>query len=181
VGAAFGQTAVGAAFRRPARTVVASQVVLRAATASDADAIQALIAEPVADGHLLPRTVEEIAAHAQRFVVATAGDRILGCADMAPLSSAVGEVRSLVISDDARGLGVGRRLLDHLVARATATGLRTVCAFTSAPGFFLQMGFSIVPHTWLPEKIQADCAGCARFRSCGQFAVMRSLETPCRH
>jgi amino-acid N-acetyltransferase len=155
--------------------------VLRAATAADAEAIQVIIAEHVADGHLLARTVEEIASHAKRFVVATDGSRILGCADMAPLGGAVAEVRSLVISDEARGLGVGRRLLDHLVARAAGMGFSTLCAFTSAAGFFLQMGFSIVPHTWLPEKIQVDCTTCMRFRSCGQYAVMRSLETPCRY
>jgi amino-acid N-acetyltransferase len=155
--------------------------VLRQATPADAQAIHALIAEHVADGHLLARSVDDVAAHAQRFVVATDGDRILGCADIVPLSSAVAEVRSLVISDDARGLGVGRRLVDHLVAQAANTGFRTLCAFTSAASFFLQMGFSIVPHTWLPEKIQVDCTNCARFRSCGQYAVVRALETSCRH
>ena len=36
-------------------------------------------------------------------------------------------------------------------------------------------GFSIVPHTWRPEKIVHDSASCAAFQSCGQQAVIFSL------
>jgi amino-acid N-acetyltransferase len=154
---------------------------LRSAASADAEAIHALISEHVAEGHLLPRRLDEIAAHAARFVVAADGDRIVGCADIAPLSAAVGEVRSLVIGEEARGLGIGRRLIDELVQRANGAGFGSLCAFTSEPGFFVQMGFSIVPHGWLPEKIQADCASCSRFRSCGQYALMRPLVSSCRH
>ena len=35
--------------------------------------------------------------------------------------------------------------------------------------------FSIVPHTWVPEKIVHDSASCAAFQSCGQQAVVFSL------
>jgi hypothetical protein len=38
------------------------------------------------------------------------------------------------------------------------------------------MGFSIVPHPWIPEKIEADCHTCPLFRRCGQYAVTLSLE-----
>jgi amino-acid N-acetyltransferase len=165
--------------RQQARPVRAGAVTMRVACAGDVEALHELITAYAADGHLLPRTREEIAAHAGRFVVATDGERILGCADIAPLSRDVGEVRSLVIGEHARGLGIGRRLIECLVERAEAAGLRTLCAFTSAPGFFVQMGFSIVPHGWLPEKIQADCGSCPRFRSCGQFAVTLALGDAC--
>jgi hypothetical protein len=38
------------------------------------------------------------------------------------------------------------------------------------------MGFSIVPHVWVPEKIAHDCTGCALFRRCGQYAVTLPLR-----
>jgi N-acetylglutamate synthase-like GNAT family acetyltransferase len=38
------------------------------------------------------------------------------------------------------------------------------------------MGFSIVPHTWLPEKIMADCRNCPLFRRCEQFAMVADLD-----
>lgn len=158
-----------------ARVRRVSSVALREATVADVDGVHALIAEHVGDGHLLPRTREEIAAHASRFVVATDGERLLGCADIAPLSASVGEIRSLVIGEGARGFGIGRLLMAQLIERATLADFGTLCAFTSAPGFFTQSGFSIVPHTWLPEKIAANCRSCARFRACGQYGLMLSI------
>jgi amino-acid N-acetyltransferase len=149
--------------------------IVRAATVADVDAIHALIDTHVADGRLLPRRRDEIAAHASRFLVAVQGRRVVGCADLAPLSRSVAEIRSLVVGDAARSRGIGRQLVDELASRAAASGVETLCAFTHVPGYFIRMGFSIVPHTWLPEKIETDCRSCTLFRSCSQYAVMRSL------
>jgi amino-acid N-acetyltransferase len=160
---------------RPSLVSSRRQVVIRAATPNDVEAIHQLIEDHVAEGRLLPRRREEIALHATRFVVAMAGQRVVACADLAPLSRTVAEVRSLVVSDDVRSRGVGRRLVDELASRAAASGFETLCAFTHVAGYFVQMGFSIVPHTWLPEKIEADCRSCAQFRTCGQYAVMLPL------
>jgi len=150
-------------------------VTLRSGTAADGRAIHALIIEHRQEGHLLPRELHEVTVHADRFVVAADGDRILGFAELAALSHQVAEVRSLVVSRDARGLGVGRRIVDQLVARAAGAGFRTLCAFTHSPAYFVHMGFSIVPHVWLSEKILTDCRGCPEFRRCGQYAVVRTL------
>jgi amino-acid N-acetyltransferase len=153
----------------------ARKPVIRAASVDDVDAIHQLIEEHVADGRLLPRRREEIAAHASRFLVAVRARRVVACADLAPLSRRVAEVRSLVVSDEVRSRGIGRRLVDELATRAASAGFDTLCAFTHVAGYFVHMGFSIVPHTWLPEKIDADCRSCAQFRSCGQYAVMLPL------
>jgi amino-acid N-acetyltransferase len=149
--------------------------VIRVASLDDVDAIHQLIETHVADGRLLPRQPEEIAGHASRFLVAVHGRRVVACADLAPLSRGVAEVRSLVVSDAVRSRGIGRRLVDELAARAAAAGFDTLCAFTHVAGYFVHMGFSIVPHTWLPEKIETDCRSCASFRTCGQYAVMLPL------
>jgi amino-acid N-acetyltransferase len=166
----------GAAPARPrARVNATRQPVIRAASAKDVDAIHRLIEQHVADGRLLPRRREEIEAHAARFLVAVQGRRVVACADLAPLSRNVAEVRSLVVSDEVRSRGVGRQLVDELATRAATAGFETLCAFTHVAGYFVHMGFSIVPHTWLPEKIEADCRSCALFRTCGQYAVMLPL------
>jgi amino-acid N-acetyltransferase len=147
----------------------------RPATEADAEAIHVLICGHLEEGRLLPRTFGEIAVHAHRFVVAVDNDRIVACADLAPLSRTVAEVRSLVVSSEARSLGAGRRLVDELVTRATVAGFDKLCAFTHAAAYFVQLGFSIVPHVWLPEKIDTDCRTCSLFRRCGQYAVMLTL------
>src|SRR5262245_10679137 len=158
------------------RRVTDAPIAIRTARASDADAIHELIDEHLADGYLLPREIGEVLVHVHRFVIAVQDDEVLACAELAPLSHAVAEVRSMVVTREARGRGLGRRIVNELVRRATAAGFEKVCAFTHSPGFFVHLGFSIVPHVWLPEKIVTNCHACSQFRRCGQYAVVRSLE-----
>ena len=40
----------------------------------------------------------------------------------------------------------------------------------------MRRGFSIVPHTWVPEKIAHDCIACPLFRNCGQYAIVLDLD-----
>jgi amino-acid N-acetyltransferase len=158
------------------------QIVLRAAVAADAPALLALIAAHLEEGRLLPRTLDELTVHAPRFVVAvapsTSGDhteKLVGCAELAPLSQTVAEIRSLVVSAEARRLGLGVRMVEALGHTARSMGYTKLCAFAHDPAFFVHRGFSIVPHTWVPEKIAHDCITCPLFRNCGQYAVVLDL------
>ena len=168
--------AEGSGFAVRRRRVTDAPIALRTGTHDDTDAIHDLIDEHLAEGHLLPREFEEIRVHAHRFVVAVQDDEVLACAELAPLSRSVAEVRSFVVSREARSRGVGRGLVNELVRRATAAGFDKLCAFTHSPGYFVHLGFSIVPHAWLPEKIVTDCHACSQFRRCEQYAVVRMLE-----
>jgi amino-acid N-acetyltransferase len=154
-----------------------ARVTLRTGDPADARRIHALIAAAQAEGHLLPRTLADITVHAERFVVAVRGRKIVGCADLAALSPQVAEVRSLVVDPSARSHGVGGMLVDELRARARREGFDKLCAFTHAPGYFMPMGFSIVPHLWVPEKVYTDCVKCPQFRRCGQYAMVLPLES----
>lgn len=160
--------------------VLATAGVLRRGTREDAPAIHALIARYQAAGRLLPRTREEIAQHAGRFLIAADGAIVLGCAELAPLSADLAEIRSLVVDESMRGLGLGRRLVETLAVEASTSGYGSVCAFTHDPAFFVRLGYSLVPHAWLPAKIAADCAGCPLFRRCGQTAVELRLAARAR-
>jgi len=153
-----------------------AKITLRTADAASAKKIHALITSNREEGRLLPRTLEDISVHADRFVVAVKGRSIVGCAELAPLSGQVAEVRSLVVDAKARHLGVGAMLVEELRARARRAGFERFTAFTHTPGYFSGMGFSIVPHLWVTEKIHTDCVKCPLFRRCGQFAMVVSLD-----
>jgi amino-acid N-acetyltransferase len=171
-------TATALACLRPALDGAEASLVMRSATPADAPSMQALIERHRVSGHLLPRSESEIAGRAQRFLVIVDDDVVAGCAELAPLSGSVAEVRSLVLDDHLRGMGLGRLLVEQLTREAKLAGFRTICAFTHEPGIFARLGFSLVPHAWLPEKIGADCAGCALFRRCGQSAMRLRLDQP---
>lgn len=155
-----------------------ARITLRSASPADATKLHALIVANLEEGHLLPRTLSELTAHADRFVVAVRGRRIAGCAELAPLSPQVAEVRSLAVDARDRSSGIGAMLVDELRRRARCNGYEKLCAFTHAPGYFIHMGFSIVPHLWLSEKIFTDCVKCPLFRQCGQYAMVVPLESP---
>lgn len=150
---------------------------LRTGTALDAKKLHAIIRVNLEDGHLLPRTLGEVSARAPRFIVASRGRKIIGCAELAPLSAQVAEVRSLAVDAGERGHSVGTTIVDELRRRARREGFEKLCAFTHAPAYFINMGFSIVPHSWLLEKIVTDCLTCQRFRQCGQYAMVVPLES----
>ena len=153
-----------------------ARITLRTADAAQAPKLHALIAAHLEEGRLLPRELSDLTVHAERFVVALRGRTMVGCAELAPLSRQVGEVRSLAVAADARGRGIGAMLVEELRQRARRAGFEKLCAFTHKPGYFSQMGFSIVPHLWLPEKIFTDCVKCPSFRRCGQYAMLVPLE-----
>lgn len=151
-------------------------ITLRHAAEEDAAAIHRLIADNLEVGHLLPRTPDDVREHAPRFIVACADDAVIGCAELAPLSGTVAEVRSLVVDAPFRGMRIGPQIVAELASSAAARGFSTLCAFTHEPGRFVRLGFTIVPHVWVPEKISHDCTSCALFRRCGQYAVTLTLR-----
>ena len=154
-----------------------ARVTLRTAEAAEAKKLHALITANLEEGHLLPRTLAELTGHAGRFVVAIRGRKVIGCAELATLSAHVAEVRSLAVDASARGSRVGVMIVDELRRRARREGFEKLCAFTHAPGYFIHIGFSIVPHLWLTEKIYTDCVKCPHFRQCGQYAMVVPLDS----
>jgi amino-acid N-acetyltransferase len=149
---------------------------IRTAIDADAETLHGLISKHQAEGRLLPRSLDEVRRHAGRFVVYETGGQIRACAELAPLSSTVAEVRSLVVAPAYRGNGAAAALVNEIAIRASAAGFDTLCAFTHDARLFVRRDFSIVPHAWVPEKIMKDCLNCPLFQRCGQYALVRSLE-----
>ncbi len=159
------------------RPSTGGRLTLRTAEPAEAKKLHALIQANLAEGHLLPRTLGELTMHAGRFVVVLKARKIVGCAELAPLSPHVAEVRSLAVDSSARGSRVGGMIVDELRRRARRAGFEKLCAFTHAPRYFIHMGFSIVPHLWLTEKVFTDCVKCPHFRQCGQYAMVVPLDS----
>jgi GNAT superfamily N-acetyltransferase len=60
------------------------------------------------------------------FVVARLGGRPVGCGALKRKDRRTGEIKRMWVSSDTRGLGIGRRILEALEARARTFGLRTL-------------------------------------------------------
>jgi len=152
------------------------RLIIKRAEPAHAEVLHTLITANLEEGHLLPRSLEELRVHAERFTIVTRGKKVVGCAELAPLSAHVAEVRSLAVDARERENGIGTMLVADLRRRAHEDGYDKLSAFTHAPGYFSQMGFSIVPHLWVPEKVFTDCVKCPMFRRCGQYAMVAPLD-----
>lgn len=114
---------------------------IRKATKDDVTAIHALVSRYASKGKLLDRTPEEIATEIGSFFVATDEAGTVGCASLDVYSKKLAEIRSLAVSPEARGQGVGSKLVQACVAEAKARGVLEVMAITSEEKFFNSNGF----------------------------------------
>jgi len=151
-------------------------VELRKARMSDITPVLQLINGYAALGIMLPRTEFEISEHIRDFSVAYSGGRLVGCGALHFYSPTTGELRSLAVDQSAKAHGVGRRIVESLVAEASDYSLDAVFAFTYVPDFFRKVGFTEVERGALPLKAWKDCVRCPKFQCCDEIAVMRVLN-----
>ena len=58
--------------------------------------------------------------------MAYAGDQAVGCVALIPIGNGVYELSKMAVSPELRGLGIGRRLLQHAIAQAKRIGARSL-------------------------------------------------------
>jgi DNA-binding MarR family transcriptional regulator/GNAT superfamily N-acetyltransferase len=92
----------------------------------------------------------ELTPPAGVLVIARLDGRPIGCGALKVKGGGVGEVKRMWVSPDARGLGVGRRILEELEARARGFGLATLRletnkSLTEAQALYRSFGYIEVP------------------------------------
>ncbi len=168
-------TAGAAIEAAPARRA-APAVTVRAARVADMAQVQPLIAHFAAQGLMLPKTLETLSRMFREFVVATdPAGRLLGCGALRVYTPQLAEVASLAVWEQAHGLGVGRKVVERLEVEARLLGIGTVFALTLQDGFFHRIGYRTVPKQMFPQKVWADCRGCAKLTTCDEIAVVKEL------
>ena len=118
-----------------------ASVSVRSVTIDDLPKITQFIEPFVAEGKLLPRTREELEDLLPHGFVAEVGGQIVGFAALEIYSPKMSEVRSLAVSPNFRGRGVGKQLVERCVERARERQVLEVMAITSNEEFFKQCGF----------------------------------------
>lgn len=149
---------------------------IRKAVMHDIPPILELINGYAAKGIMLPRTEFEMSENIRDFSVVRLGDELLGCGALHFYSPTVGEIRSLAVHEHAKAHGVGRRVVEGLIAEAQQYELDAVFAFTYVTEFFRKVGFQVVERGVLPLKAWKDCLRCPKFQACDEIAVLRVLR-----
>jgi amino-acid N-acetyltransferase len=149
---------------------------VRKASMQDIPSLLELINGYAAKGIMLARTEFEMSENMRDFMVAYAGNQLVGCGALHFYSPTMGEVRSLAVAESHKTHGIGRMIVDSLVYEAKLYGLDAVFAFTYVPGFFGRVGFYEVERGELPLKAWKDCLRCPKFHACDEIAVLRVLR-----
>ncbi len=151
---------------------------LRPGSFGDVPPMADLINGYAAHGLMLPKSLGQLYRTLREFVIAEDADgRLLGCGALRIYDPGLAEICSLAVADAARGLGVGRKVVEALHREAIGFGLARVFALTLEPGFFHRLGYATVEKSVLPQKIEADCVGCPRRDACNEIAVIRTLSS----
>lgn len=100
------------------------------------------------------------------FIVMYLADRPVACGGFKPEASGSAYIKRMWVSPDARGLGLGRRLLEALEERARSLGYRmirleTEKSLTEAQQLYRRSGYREVPpfndelyaHHWFEKRL----------------------------
>jgi N-acetylglutamate synthase-like GNAT family acetyltransferase len=147
----------------------------RRARSADAAAIHGLIASYASEGILLPRTENNVREHLATFLVLEEKSKIAGCVSLENYGADLAEIRSLAISPEIQGRGLGGRLVEFALAEAQRKKIARVFAVTHAPAFFVRHGFAASSRRAVPEKIERDCRICPKARNCRLTAVIATV------
>jgi N-acetylglutamate synthase-like GNAT family acetyltransferase len=120
-----------------------AKVTVRPAVVEDMPLIRELIRE------YPKRLVQKDLPRTPSFFVAELAGRVVGCCALQIYSRRLGEVRSLAIHPEFRGMGIGRKLVAACQTRARERGVKQLLAVTSEVMFFECCGFK----TFFGERI----------------------------
>jgi len=144
--------------------------VLRAATAADLRDIQDLLTDA-----LLP--VDGVAGSLPTFVVAEHDGKLVGAAGL-ELCGEDALLRSVVVAQEWRSRGLGRELVDQVIAEGKTRRLRALYLLTTtAEQFFPAFGFERTTRDGVPDGVRAT----AEFQTAcpASATVMRKRLEPC--
>ena len=156
---------------------------IRAAEFRDAERIFALISQ---NGDMLvPRSLGNIVESVDRFVIAEAEGEMVGCAsyqihpEIGNAEAATVEVVSVAVKSMFRKRGIGRLLVEAIVANVKRFNPREVLVLTFAPEFFRKLGFSETPKTEVMHKLYTGCINCTKHAdpfTCPEIAMKRAVS-----
>jgi putative acetyltransferase len=88
------------------------------------------------------------------ILMAYAGHQAVGCVALIPMANGVYELSKMAVSPELRGLGIGRKLLEHAVTQAKLMGAKSLylasnAKLANAVHLYESIGFRHVP----PESV----------------------------
>jgi amino-acid N-acetyltransferase len=156
---------------------------IRSARVSDVKEVYNLLAHFAKKELLLGRSLSSLYDQLRDFKVYTVSEDslenpgktqevIAGAGALHVCWENLAEVRSLVVTENFQGRGIGAALVRACVEEAIALGITRVFTLTYQADFFKKLGFKPIDKGELPHKVWSDCIHCPKFPDCNEEALI---------
>jgi len=130
-----------------------SNIIVRPARTSDVKAIQAMRQQLEGSKVLLGHELVSLYEAVPEFQVAVDNtDTVVGAGALHVFWEDLAEVRSLIVTEELRGNGVGQAVLEALLAKAKTVGIKRVFCLTFETEFFGKHGFAEISDVPVDEQ-----------------------------
>ncbi|MEY4970323.1 MAG: hypothetical protein RLZZ277_554, partial [Actinomycetota bacterium] len=134
----------------------------------DIKGIRALIDAFALQRRLLNKETVTLYESVQEFTVAVEDGVVVGCGALHILWEDLAEVRTVAVAEHLHGKGVGRKILEAIIARAKTIGVERIFCLTFETEFFGSLGFKEIQGTPVEPEVYAELlrsydAGVAEF------------------
>ncbi len=120
---------------------------IRSARAGDARKIAEIVRPYARRRILVSKDLIDYFEDIQEFVVAEVDGEVVGCGALHVFWEDIGEIRTLAVSEEYIGTGVGKALVEELEVRARALGLKRLFCLTFEIDFFESRGYEEIEGT----------------------------------
>ncbi|MGE0086836.1 MAG: N-acetyltransferase [Desulfococcaceae bacterium] len=153
------------------------EFIVRKAAIEDIRHIHRLLHTYSHQGDLIPRPLSDLYDHVRDFSVSadTVTKQVVGCCALQFCWEDLAEIRSLVVENAYRRMGVASGLVESCIREAGSYGMTKLFCLTFKPDFFSRFGFGRIQRSDLPLKIWSDCMLCVKFPDCQAIAMMKEM------
>jgi amino-acid N-acetyltransferase len=132
--------------------------IVRQARTTDVAEIRGLIDQNTGSRRLLEKHTVNLYEDILEFTVAeaSADGAVVGCGALHVMWEDLAEFRTVAVDERRRGSGIGHLIVDELLDRARAVGVRRVFVLTFAVSFFASHGFREINGTPVSPEVYAE-------------------------
>ncbi|MCX6429898.1 MAG: amino-acid N-acetyltransferase [Actinobacteria bacterium] len=126
---------------------------IRPARTRDVKGIRKLIDTYTVQRLLLSKETVTLYESVQEFTVAIEAGEVVGCGALHVLWEDLAEIRTVAVAAHLRRQGVGQRILDAVIDRARAIGVKRIFCLTFETEFFGRNGFEEIQGTPVEPEV----------------------------
>ena len=134
----------------------AGGVVVRRARTSDIRTIRDIVRPHAESRVLVSKDAVTYYEAVQQFRVGEVDGRVVGFGALHVMWEDLAEIRTLAVSPEAKGRGVGSRLLEALVEDARELGVERLFCLTFEVDFFSRHGFEVIEGQAVEPEVYAE-------------------------